>query len=669
MGSKVILRTERWHDFLSRESRGLPIAEASDEVAERFCDEVFARIYSGDETIPFTETPDRRFAKWALAYHRALSNSPAFARLVAQAKGSALKSAIAIDAILSQVRPEPEPEEPGGGGEGGEGEEEGPEGEPGEPGGGSGEGKAREPRQGEDPGEDEGTGGGSGQPGERKPKSKPPKGGGENEPGENEEGEEESPESGEGGGEGEGEESEEEGEEGSGGESGEEGEEEEGESAGGEGEEGEEEEGDEEGEGSEPEQGEGDIEEPGAGEGEGGEDEENESGENESESGESGSDSHDLGETPDPTPREGGEGSDEPQNAGGERSGYGTGPGGTTSGHLDLSDLPEIDESSLENKLVGAVEEAEKEMDNVEEALRGLAGAGVRTDPNGDVLPADVAAARSMAKSLKMNPSLKRIVDLAGRFKAVAARKRESRTPHGNEVMLGIERGTAIDKLLPAELARLGDNELSDSFYHDFAESRTLQYQKESKVRQGHGPIVMVLDKSSSMFGPPDEWQAAICLAMLEHAKRQRRTFAVIGFAGSVLYTRKVKPSEPLPIESVTRRASGGSTNIEAALKHALAVIEEEKRKGGKLGQADVILITDGQSYTGNALEVRAMAEKLDVSIIALGIGVRPEALAPWTNDVRAVESLSEINDAMATALFAPRKIEEPKPKKAKGAK
>ena len=556
MANKIIYRTDRWHDFLSRETRGLAIAAPSDTVADKFCDEVFSRIYSGDEPIAAADVPERAFAAWANRYHAALSKSRAFQQIIAQCKGSALRSAIAIDKILSEVRPEPEASKPPPPPKPPPGPQ--PEGQPG----------AGEPQDGE---------GEQGQPGEGEPgeKGKPKKGQNGGKP------QESKPEPGEG-----------EGGEGAGSEPG----------------------------GDEP------VDAP--------------------------------ERKPDGEPEPGDEG--EP---GGEQdspsNGYGTGQD-VTQGEQEV-DI-NINAAELERALSVAAEEAEEEAEDVEKAIRALAGAGVRLDQQGEVLPGDVQKAREMAKDLKLDPRLRAIVDLAGKMKAVAKQKRLSKAHGGNEKTIGVEAGDDVMKLLPQEVARLADDELSDGFFADYAEHRTLQFKKETRLQQGHGPIVMLLDKSSSMGGPPDQWQSAIALAMLEHAKKARRTFAIMGFGGHILYKKIVAPNEPLPVDVILRNAAAGSTDIGAALTGALDLIAEHQKAGGKLSKADIILITDGDSYPGNAHLIRERATKLDTSIIALGIGTPPAKLKPWTNDVRAVESLAKIDDEIATSLFSP-KSDEPKKK------
>lgn len=604
MGDKIILRTDRWHDFLSRESRGLMIAAPTDSASDRFTDEVFARLYTGDEPIAPAGMPDLRYARWALAYHRALGASPAFRRLVSDCKGNVLNTAIAIDQILSTVRPEPEQAPPPGGGGGEEGGEEGPQGQ-GQGQGGKGKGPQRK--------------GGS------KARGKGGAGGGEGE----------ESESGESGGGGSKSRSGSKGPQGGGGSRGEP-EKEEGEGKGGSGAAGEEK-----------------KEEPESGAG-GGEPEKKEP-----ESGEPEGKEPESAEGEEPAPGEASPGGDGAGGGDGGANSYGTGADATQGASQSLSDLldnlPPVDSVKLERALSKAAERAEEEMDLAQEAIEGLAGAGVRLDAEGKVVPGDVKAARELARRLSRSDHLRKVCDLVGKMKPIAEHKAAGKMVGGNEETVGVECGTDVGRLLPTELARLADDDLAPGFYGDYAERRTLVFKKKSKLKGGHGPIVMVLDKSSSMQGERDRWQTAIALTMLEHARKGRRPFAVMGFAGTVQYVKMVKPGEPVPVETILRDAAGGSTNIGAALSRALEVIEAEQKKLGKLAAADIVLITDGASSTQTAQYIRERAKRLDVTIVGLAIGQGAKVLLPWTDEARGVEKLDTVDDKVAEALFTPR--------------
>ena len=106
---------------------------------------------------------------------------------------------------------------------------------------------------------------------------------------------------------------------------------------------------------------------------------------------------------------------------------------------------------------------------------------------------------------------------------------------------------------------------------------------------------------------------------------------------------------EPLP-EAGLLVGCGGGTDIGLALRRGMAIIGEKSRK---LGRADLVLVTDGESDVSPAPAIRDEAKNLGVSILGLGIGVGRGQLAPWCDEVQVVGDLSRIDDAAAERLFA----------------
>jgi hypothetical protein len=161
----------------------------------------------------------------------------------------------------------------------------------------------------------------------------------------------------------------------------------------------------------------------------------------------------------------------------------------------------------------------------------------------------------------------------------------------------------------------------------DLLERQCLQYQLTGTETLGKGPLVVALDKSGSMDGPRDIWATALALALLDQAQRENRMFALLLFDAGVKYEAIVKPAEPLPELALLQGCAGG-TSIEAALARALKIIETHP---GALRKGDVVLVPDGASDTATAIEVRQAAERLNVTILGLGVGVSLDALAPWS--------------------------------------
>ncbi len=59
--------------------------------------------------------------------------------------------------------------------------------------------------------------------------------------------------------------------------------------------------------------------------------------------------------------------------------------------------------------------------------------------------------------------------------------------------------GADLARALPVELARLTDPRRRLDFFRSLAERQVLEYQLGGSDRLGRGPLVVLLDKSSSM--------------------------------------------------------------------------------------------------------------------------------------------------------------------------
>jgi uncharacterized protein with von Willebrand factor type A (vWA) domain len=183
----------------------------------------------------------------------------------------------------------------------------------------------------------------------------------------------------------------------------------------------------------------------------------------------------------------------------------------------------------------------------------------------------------------------------------------------------------------------------------NFLERQCLQYLLTGTETLGKGPLVVALDKSGSMEGPRDIWATALALALLDQAQRENRVFALLLFDAGVKYEAIVKPRDPLP-EVALFQGCGGGTSIEAVITRALAIIETHP---GALRKSDIVLVTDGASDPTTAPNLRRAAERLNVTVLGLGVGVSVEALTAWCSEVDTVDDLASIDQPIATSLFA----------------
>ena len=298
-----------------------------------------------------------------------------------------------------------------------------------------------------------------------------------------------------------------------------------------------------------------------------------------------------------------------------------------------------------------ACQAASKAVQELREALFGLSGVALRFRAPGaaevENRSAENAPARTLGAMLRKDSRLREIALLAGRMKRIAAGKRRDRVRHGADEITDVEQGDSLARALPSELARLRHPRRRLDFLRSLLERQVLQYQLVSTETLGRGPLVFLLDKSGSMEGVKDVWATAFSLALLEHASAERRPFAVVHFNGCVSFEAVVRPGEELPREALFVSCDGG-TDIGRALERGLELADDPKLRR----RADVVLVTDGESDPTSAEGLRDRARARNVIVLGLGIAVPSEALAPWCDEVRAIERLGTVDESLATTVF-----------------
>jgi uncharacterized protein with von Willebrand factor type A (vWA) domain len=313
---------------------------------------------------------------------------------------------------------------------------------------------------------------------------------------------------------------------------------------------------------------------------------------------------------------------------------------------------PDGKDNELRQSARTACSKASQAVEQLRDAMEGLEHVafgpvpGTGTSLGGAVQDGGV---RSLAARLRDDARLRKIANLAGRFKRIAGAKRRSRVRHGCDEVVDIEFGADLGKLLPLELALLVHPKTRLMALRNFLERQCMQYRLEGIETLGRGPLVVALDKSASMEGDRDVWSTSVTLALLDLAQAEKRPFALLGFDGAVKHESIVMAGQALPEAGLFIPCDGG-TNIDAAVRRGLEIIEQHP---GALRKADIVLITDGGSNADDAHELRERAVKLGVTVLGVAIDVEPERLSPWCDDhVIAVNDMTRVDDKTAETLF-----------------
>ena len=107
--------------------------------------------------------------------------------------------------------------------------------------------------------------------------------------------------------------------------------------------------------------------------------------------------------------------------------------------------------------------------------------------------PKRVAA---LFRRVKNDPNLRKICELAGRFRRVAQSKQRTKAVHGMDDLVGVEPNGDIGRLLPVELAKLAVPELELDTLRRLVERQTLCREYQSVEPAARGPIIVAIDES-----------------------------------------------------------------------------------------------------------------------------------------------------------------------------
>ncbi len=252
---------------------------------------------------------------------------------------------------------------------------------------------------------------------------------------------------------------------------------------------------------------------------------------------------------------------------------------------------------------------------------------------------------------LRNSSKLKKIAEMAGRYRRLAQMVRRERIKTGMDEIYSINQGGNLERILPSEMLRFLDPLTEDKAMVDLIEGRMLQYEIRGKQKKGKGPIVICIDSSGSMDGSPEIWAKSVAMALLEIAREQKRDFYCIhfssGWRGNKMHTNEFPKGEAFDIEKVVDMAEyfeGGGTEFEPPLDAAREKIGSDK----KYQKADIVFITDGQSAVRDAwlLQYKEWKKENKVNIYSVLIDSYDNAISTLRQFSDRVDKLSNIKDA-----------------------
>lgn len=254
-----------------------------------------------------------------------------------------------------------------------------------------------------------------------------------------------------------------------------------------------------------------------------------------------------------------------------------------------------------------------------------------------------------LAEQMTKSGKLKKISELAGRFKNVVHSAAATSPCHGMDEIVDITIGNDIGRMLPSEIVKLIEH--PEQFYADFLEKKLLVYNMKGKQDLGKGPIIACLDISGSMNEDgKEEWAKAVILALMALAEKQNRSFGFIAFNDRV-ESKKYWPKQmSIPLQDkvkVAEIASTGGTNFYNPLIESFNF----RKKEPTLKPADIIFITDGecQLYPEQVTEIQDLKKATDVRVYGIGISgsygpISGEVMKQFCDQTVIVNNLGEID-------------------------
>lgn len=226
-------------------------------------------------------------------------------------------------------------------------------------------------------------------------------------------------------------------------------------------------------------------------------------------------------------------------------------------------------------------------------------------------------AISDLFKRVQKSKRLKRICELAGRYRRMAQQKQRVKVKHGRDDVVGVVLDGDVSRMLPQELVCLDVPELELDAMRRIVERQVMCREYRGIETKAKGPIVVVVDESSSMNGDKIANAKALALALAWVAKHQKRWCCLVSFADGAGGAYCVCPPGKIPsIEECEERthATGavlprtelvespdavfewcehfynGGTTMEVPLR---TLPSKWEKLGCPKGQTDIILITD----------------------------------------------------------------------------
>ena len=276
----------------------------------------------------------------------------------------------------------------------------------------------------------------------------------------------------------------------------------------------------------------------------------------------------------------------------------------------------------------------------VEEAKEAAAALGMGPGAPGCNDPRAIAA---LFKRVRSDPTLKRICELAGRYRRVAQSKQRRKTVHGMDDLVGVVTDGDLGRLLPHELAKLAIPEFEDDTLRRFVERQTMCREYASVEPVAKGPIIVSVDESGSMHGDKGHTAKALALALAWVARQQKRWIALVAYSGDsgerLLALPPGRWNESALMDWLGEFIGRGS-NLDVPVREMPRYYEELR---APVGVTDVIFITDALCRIAPILvkQFNGWKHEVQARLITLVIGSVAGDLTAISDEIHELDALA----------------------------
>jgi len=235
-------------------------------------------------------------------------------------------------------------------------------------------------------------------------------------------------------------------------------------------------------------------------------------------------------------------------------------------------------------------------------------------------------------KSRLNSKTMKKVMQLWGRMKNLAAAIQRKKTIHGVDEIDEVGVGNNLNRILPIEILNWKLN--PQDFRKRYQERRLNQISMKGVEPKGKGPIIALVDTSGSMYGDKIQWAKALAVTLFEIGKKQKRNVILHDFAlgdetYDISYTGSSVDSKEL--FNWVEHFYGGGTNWDYPLNKALTELKSQNFKDGQ-----ILLITDGKADVSSTTLAEIEKQKKDnnVSVKAVVIGDNIASLNKFCDEV-----------------------------------